>query len=274
MADDNPVRHVAIKAPQFMETSVNGWFSIMEAQFHLGKVTTEETKFYHILSSLPAETVTRLPQDVLSATTYSTLKAAIVQMFEQTKPEMFEKLISATTLTGKPSVFLQEIRQIAGKVGVADDLVRHKFINALPPTIAPVLAAQQELTLVQLGKLADELVPFAQSCLQVNYAPHQQQTASQHFSGKYSSGKYSNPQNTQKANVPGAIPIGVKPFYSDQRPQVCRAHIYFGTQAKTCKPWCKFPGKTPQLKMQPSSRASSPVREAEEQAENSTGRSS
>ena len=52
--------HVSIKPPPFMECAVPGWFAIMEAQFHLAKLVSQETKFYHILASLPATTIAKL----------------------------------------------------------------------------------------------------------------------------------------------------------------------------------------------------------------------
>jgi hypothetical protein len=62
-------------------------------------------------------------------------------------------------MSGRPSYYLQELNSIAARVGVSEDLVRHQFEQALPPAISPVLAAQRELTLQQLGTLADELSP-------------------------------------------------------------------------------------------------------------------
>ena len=44
----NPVHHVSIKPPPFMETAVAGWFAVMDAQFHIANVKTESTKFYHV----------------------------------------------------------------------------------------------------------------------------------------------------------------------------------------------------------------------------------
>ncbi|KAF0311973.1 Lamin Dm0 [Amphibalanus amphitrite] len=49
--------HVSVKPPAFMETAVQGWFAIMEAQFHLAKITSDTTRFYHVLAALPPTTV-------------------------------------------------------------------------------------------------------------------------------------------------------------------------------------------------------------------------
>ena len=44
--------------------------------------------------------------------------------------------MNETSLTGRPSMFLHELMSLANKVGVGEDLVRHRFIQALPAAIA------------------------------------------------------------------------------------------------------------------------------------------
>ena len=235
--------HVSIKPPPFMETAVNGWFSIFDAQFFLQTITSSQTKFYHVLAALPPDTISRLSPSTLQSKDFDELKNAVVDLYEKTKPELFEKLISTTTMTGRPSLFLSELRDIAAKVGVGDNLVRHKLLQDLPPTIGTVLGAQKELTLTQLGKLADELVPLDK----VNC-----------FAASTSASV--NKDSFKKQESTSSLPTGLRPFHRDQRPKVCRAHLYFGRRARHCKPWCEWPSKSSNISMQPSSRASSPAR--------------
>ena len=128
----NPVHHVSIKPPPFMETAVAGWFAVMDAQFHIANVKTESTKFYHVLSALPPDTIAHLPKSVLTSASFTELQEAVTDMYEKTKPELFERLIRKTKLTGRPSLFLAELREMGDKVGVGDELIRHKFIQSLP----------------------------------------------------------------------------------------------------------------------------------------------
>ena len=237
--------HVSIKPPPFMETAVDGWFSIFDAQFFLQKITSSQTKFYHVLAALPPDTISRLSPSTLQSKNFEELKNAVVELYEKTKPELFEKLISTTTMTGRPSLFLSELREIAAKVGVGDDLVRHKMLQALPPTIGTVLGAQKELTLTQLGKLADELVPLDR----VNC-----------FAASSTSVSECKDSFRKRESNPHTLPVGLRPFHHDQRPKVCRAHLYFGRKAKYCKPWCEWPNRNSSLNMQPSSRTGSPSR--------------
>ena len=56
----------------------------------------------------------------------------------------------------------------ASKVGVGDELVRYKFIQALPLEITPVIAAIKNASLIELGTLAGEIGPFLKPCIMQN----------------------------------------------------------------------------------------------------------
>lgn len=214
------------------------------------------TKFYNALSALPPSLVTNIPCEVIEHENYEELKNNVIQSYEQTKPEIFEKLAQKTTMTGRPSLYLQELQSLARRAGIGEckDLIRHKFLSSLPHTISPAVAAQTTLTLTQLGSLADELMPMHNSfCNLTQKQPSNRTTPD-------------TSKERQHYNTASVIPIGLRPFSSDQRPKVCRAHIYFADRARTCKPWCKFPNKN-NCRMQPSSRSSSPA----PSSENSTG---
>ena len=278
------VMHASIKPPAFMDTAVEGWFAIMDAQFHLARITSAQSKFYHVLAALPPDTVSRLAPDVLSKATFEDLKQAVINLYAQSKPELFERLISKTQMTGRPSTFLHELRDTASKVGVSDDLVRHKMIKSLPPSVGAVLAAQRDLTLTQLGQLADELVPLMQSSCMVaqpysgrqsrGRSPSSDRSPSDRYESNRASRfsdsrahapsqfntepRYRSRQYSPHPDHPDDVSVGLRPFRYGQRPKVCRAHIYFGIEARTCKPWCQWPDKI-DTQMQPSSRASSPT---------------
>ena len=158
--EEASLQQINIKTPEFMETAVNGWFSILEAQFHLRNITASTTKFYTVISSLPAEVVAKIPITILESKKYEEIKQSLIEAHERTKPELLDKLMSTTTITGRPSTYLQEMLSIAKRIGIGEEIVIHKFLQALPATIFPVIASQKELSPTQLGKLADELMPL------------------------------------------------------------------------------------------------------------------
>ena len=108
-------------------------------------MTPSKTKFYTVILSLPAEEVGKLPNATLTSQDYKELKRTLIKAHEQTKPELLEKLMLDTTISGRPSVYLHEVLSVAKRIGIGDDIVRHKLLQALPSTIAPVIASQNDL---------------------------------------------------------------------------------------------------------------------------------
>ena len=234
----------------------------MEAQFHLARVTLPTTRFFHALAALPPEVVGQLPSSTLTSQDYSTLKDNVVELHEASKPEILDRFLRDRPLTGKPSHYLAEMTQLATKAGVSDELVRHRFQSALPPNIGPIIATQKAASLVDLGKLADELCALT-SNLAINHVPktdsyrhrpHQSNTAPADY-------------RQQPAHH---VSQDLRPFSANQRPKICRAHIFFADRAKTCRTWCRWPDKdackvlhstrnTPRASPS-SSRENSPVR--------------
>lgn len=258
---------ISIKPAIFSDSTANGWFAILDAQFKLANIISEETQFYHALSALPPDTVSRLTEAVLAGKQYSELKKCVLDLHERTKPELFDSLTSTTVLTGKPSTFLSVIQQTANKVGVGEDFVRHKFIQSLPSTISPVIAAQTTLDLTQLGKLADELVPL---CNKINVVKSKNENnfqnntfKNEHKTDYNKTDKFhQNIYNT--SNHDNKYSRGLTPYNAGQKAKVCRAHIFFGPHARNCTAWCTWPDKKncsifSRLNSTNNSRSTSPV---------------
>lgn len=237
---------VRVKAPEFSETSPLTWFRVLEALFMVHNITSEKSKFFQTLPNLPTTVIDNLPPDELDAANYSTLKTAVTNFFEKSKTELFHELLSKQNYTGKPLTFLREIQRHATKLNIGPELVRMKFINALPTSIQTAVAAQTSLTLEQIGQLANDLVAIVASTPVCNVFTQNQPST---YSDNYSSFHH---QGSSKPD----LYIGLRPYNEKQRQKVCRAHIFFGNQAKTCMPWCQWPNKR-NLKIRPYSRTTS-----------------
>lgn len=224
---------ISIKPSSFDATSPNAWFSILEAQFNIASVTVSSTKFYHALSHLPTRTVSSLDDDILTSADYDKLKAAVISHHESTKPELFEQFMQSSTLSGRPSHHLAEMRKIAKKVGVTDDFLRHRFQQALPNNIAPIVASQSKLDLDAVGKLADELVSLFRRDDNVCSVDK----PSQHTSHRPRS-------QTPRTTYTHKQDLTLTPFSEGQRSKICRSHIFFGPKARNCRSWCKWPEKS------------------------------
>ena len=238
---------VSIKPAEFCEATASGWFCIIEAQFELAKISVPSTKFYTALAALPANMVQRLHPEIMAEKSYQKLKDNILNLVEKSKPELFESLLSSQVLTGRPSTCLSKLLSTAQKVGVGDDFVRHKFLQSLPPAISPVLAAQSTLSLSQLGTLADELLTLTGN------------SQSRETFGAISQVSHQPRKQSENNNyADNYFHPSVRPFYSNQKARICRAHIYYGDQAPTCRQYCSWPSKQT-CKIEANSRPSSPA---------------
>lgn len=241
-----------VKTPAFSEASTTTWFMILEAQFTIRKITSSKTQFCHAISELPVAVLERVSRDVMQSENYEDLKKAIIAFYESSKPELFEKLMSSTAMTGRPSAYLREMQLVAAKIGFGEDLIRHKFLQALPSSISPALATQQTLSLTQLGSMADELLPLARQINNVQDVCNIQNPNQRSVPN-------SNQRTAPNKEFTNSTPYGLRPFKENQRPTICRAHIYYNDKAKTCKPWCRYPDKSG-CRIAPNSRNASPAR--------------
>ena len=75
---------VAVKLPTFWPSQPDVWFVQVEAQFHLRKITNNDTKYYHVLAALDQDTVTRLIDLITSPPDddkYTALKTWLTETF-------------------------------------------------------------------------------------------------------------------------------------------------------------------------------------------------
>ena len=198
---------------------------------HLRNVTASKTKFYAEVSLLPAEEVGKQPNATLASQDYDKVKRTVIEAHEWTKLQLLEKLILATTISGRPSAYLHEMLSLAKRIRISDDIVRYKFLQALPSAISPVIASQKDLNHTEHGRLVDELMPLLNN---VKAFVVQRPLSTKNNSHTNYKGKYSQDTSMQ---------LNVRLYRSNLRTKICRAHIYFANEARKCKPWCKWPKK-------------------------------
>ena len=230
----------SVKPPKFDANYAAGWFTVMDAQFQLHHVP-ESTKFLTTMGALPAVTATRLSSDIIAEGSYKDLKEAVLELYTESTTATFEKLFADKKLTGRASIFLSDLMEQGRRVGVADEVVRHVFLKALPAAVQPVLAAHPELSLMSLGKMADNVTDLAQLTAQPQVSAVEVRTP-------FIRHPHSRPTENSSP--------GLTPFRTGQRPRICRGHIFYGRHARTCKVWCEFP-RSEDVRVLPNSRPSS-----------------
>ena len=255
---------VAVKPPVFDETSVTRWFTIVESQFVLAKITVPSTKFHHILATLPLRVMNQLSDDVITSMDYDRLKQALITLFTRSKPELFDSLLDQhNIMCDKPSTYLRDLRRIAAQLGVDDAFLRLKFLKALPNNIRPLLVTYDESTsLEELARVADTLLAYG-THVNVASSASVSLVAGRSSDLRTDLSQGDNRGSNFRDNIYGkpSVPIGVRTFHDSQRPQVCRYHLYYGNKAKSCKKWCMLSSTSTNVlpDSRPPSRSSSPA---------------
>ena len=157
--DSETIGHVSVEAPPFWSENPTLWFSQIESQFILAKVTTDDTKYAHVVSSLTEKMATEV-QDILSTPPstdkYETLKAALIYRMSQSQTKRLQQLLHSEELGDcTPSQLLRRLKTLAN-TAISEDVLKNIWISRLPSDVQRILTVS-EGGLESLAKIADQL---------------------------------------------------------------------------------------------------------------------
>ena len=164
------VAAVSVKLPPFWPADPEVWFAQVEAQFTTRGITTQKTRFDHVISSLSPEFAMEVRDLLLqppAANPYDTLKTELIKRTVASKQRKIQQLISGEELGDrKPTQLLRGMQQLLGdELGTADDansFLRELFLQRLPANVRMVLAsADDSMDLRKLADMADKVMEVA-----------------------------------------------------------------------------------------------------------------
>lgn len=211
---------VGLKFPPFFRGNPEAWFRMLDAQFSLRNITSEVTRFNHLICQLPEDVASVL----LTADTqpsYTEMKAAVLQMLQKSQQDKINELLDVADLGGdKPSVFIKRLNAKMSQCGLHQnpDMIKATLLRCLPPELRVQLSGFQDQSPEHLASIADSMLAIHQS------SGARIGAVQKEFPTRYQSQSSS-----------------VAPFRPGQRPVICRAHLYYGARARTCRRWCQFP---------------------------------
>ncbi|KAG0422921.1 hypothetical protein HPB47_001273 [Ixodes persulcatus] len=109
---------IELRLPAFWAKNPWAWFSQVEAQFHLRRITTQESRYYHMVSALPPEVADEL-DDVLALpppeNAYDHIKEIILARKTASEASRIQQLLTTEELGDRrPSQLLHRMRQLLG----------------------------------------------------------------------------------------------------------------------------------------------------------------
>lgn len=157
---------VGVRPPPFWPEEPALWFAQMEGQFALANITTDATKFYHIVGQLDHRYAAEV-KDIITkppaVEKYEKLKTELIKRLSASKERKVKQLLMHEELGDrKPSQFLRHLEDLAGP-SIPKDFLQTIWASRLPNNIQTVVASQTNLSLDELADLADKVHEIAPS---------------------------------------------------------------------------------------------------------------
>ncbi|EFA12902.2 Retrovirus-related Pol polyprotein from transposon opus-like Protein [Tribolium castaneum] len=233
------VERVTVKPPPFWKGDPKLWFIQLEAQFNLGKITSDTTKYHYVASAIDTSVLQQIADFVTNppvVNQYEGIKQRLISTFSDSQERQLRKLLSEMDLGDKkPSQLLNEMKRL-GDSAVSDELLKTLWLQRLPTHVQSVLATSSD-PIQNLAQMADKIVEIQHMSSVCTVA-----TPTEDMSAAIL-------QLTEEvAALKAAYNTEIKPRRSRSRPQTpdrssrdsCWYHRTFGNKAKKCITPCNF----------------------------------
>ncbi|KAF8793534.1 hypothetical protein HNY73_005000 [Argiope bruennichi] len=235
------IARVAVKAPPFWRANPELWFKQIESQFILVGVTTEITKFHHIVSVLQPEeleVVGDIMQDPPAERPYEALRRRLCCQYAQSEEQKLKDVISGMQLGDrKPSRLLIEMRNKAGNK-FSEEVLKSLFLQRLPNHVQQILAITND-KLERLAEMADGIMAAATDTVSI-------QAVSSEASMQATLMEISSRLSRLEARPRSRSRESGRRFHQREanreegNPSHCWYHQRFKRRAQQCRPPCSF----------------------------------
>ena len=219
----NMANSAMLRLPEFWEAAAAAWFNHAEAQFAVHNVTDDDTRFYHVVTSMSCSTALKAESFVSAPPPhgkYTGLKAHLLELFELSQQERADRLLELSDLGDrKPSEHMRMMLNLLGKEDPGFLFIR-LFLRHLPPHVRTALANTTITDPRELAAEADRFFLAARHPTPGLLAPVHAR---------------SPPRGAQRSG-------GRAEDAPDRESGWCYFHARFGAKAKKCRPPCSYVG--------------------------------
>jgi len=249
------VNAAAVRLGTFTAEDADAWFLLAESQFGIRGVTSEETRFWHLVTSLDSATAGRLAQHVNKADQtkkYSVAKAWLLKEFAIPRWKRAERVLAKTELGDqKPSQLVDWIRSMLDDDG-PEMLATHIVWRCLPSDVQQALRSSKFDTMEELGALADEVMKnpvHSGPVCSVSYADSSSFPVDPE-DAMVNRVEQHQRQSHQKQKQHYNPPPRADNWSQGTSSRICRFHRRFGDRARNCSPPCSFRRQEPAMTSQ------------------------
>lgn len=225
---------VSVKLPPVWPHKIVSWFAQAEAQFNLRKITEDDTKYWHIISSLTgdvAERAARIIDKPPATEKYKAIKEFLIRRYSLTESQRADRLLAITSLGDRaPTELADEMLRINGEHDPKHFLLRRLFVRALPATVRQQLASADQEDLYDLAEEAEKVTratPHSDfnDVAAVNSGDEDDLQPSLY--------RVDNPSRRRRDNQ--------QKYDEAKEGSLCYFHRSFGSKARNCRSPCSWP---------------------------------
>ncbi|PNF31836.1 hypothetical protein B7P43_G08919 [Cryptotermes secundus] len=256
---------IAVRLPPFWGDRPAVWFAQAEAQFTLAGISSERTKFCHVISQLDQRYASEV-EDIITSPPeggpYTLLRTELVRRLFPSPEQRIRQLLTVEEIGDrKPSQFQRYLKSFAPEV--SDNVIRSVWTSRLPCNVQSFLAGQNESNLEAAALCADRISevevrpalasvdgPTDIGALRQEMADFSRQVAALSTGQDRLHARFKNLDTTPRDRGPN--PKGSRPAFNNHRPgsrspsrgdatsSVCWYHRRFGALAQNCTPPCSY----------------------------------
>ncbi|KAI5715360.1 hypothetical protein M8J77_014786 [Diaphorina citri] len=151
---------MSLALPKFFKGDPVTYFVIVESQFTVANILSDEQKFTQLTARLDPEILAEVADVIRNPATrnYPALKEALTKRFTQSEEERLSKLLGHMEVGDRsPGQLLRDIQNLAG-AEVPENLIRGLWLKKLPALTQQMLQAlSTSLSLQQQADIADKM---------------------------------------------------------------------------------------------------------------------
>lgn len=159
--ENNQASAVSIKLPEFWTHLPKLWFQKAEAQFALRGITSETTRYHHVLCVIPEQAALKVSNliETPGSNPYTDLKEGLIKAYTLTEEQKIRELLRDSELGSRtPSEFFRELKTMIGSTNtISDAFLLTVWEERLPPQVSAVLKVADHTDATKLTEIADKV---------------------------------------------------------------------------------------------------------------------
>ena len=228
------------KLPTFIPEDPVLWFYQVDATFFILRITNACTKYFFLVANISPEMATTVRDIILTpyaAGHYELLKKALIDRYSMSSSEKIRLVLYKMEMQPNepPSTFFRRLLRVAEDV-LPYNVVLWRFLEKIDSHIANAITAMAEQLQKQYN--INQTIDRDTEKMMTLVADSIWSRTTSQISCSISNSNSNNDQHRTRSS--SRQQLQQQPRYIEESRNICYFHFKFGTQARRCRPPCRW----------------------------------